>query len=65
MILEKIAKSKIYYIINIIISLCLLMSAFSYTGYKFYTLLILCLFSVSLTIFNMYKRGFLKWKKNK
>ncbi len=63
--LENIVRSKWFYIVNILISICLIISSFSYTGYKFYTLFILCALNIILTIFNMYKRGVLKWKKNR
>ena len=63
--LEKFVRSKAYYVCSILVSLFLLISSFSYTGYKFYTLFIVCVVSIILTIYNMYKRGVFKWKKNR
>jgi len=63
--LEKFIRSKTYYIFSILISLFLMISSFSYTGYKFYILFIVCIVSIILTLFNMYKRGVLRWKKNR
>lgn len=63
--LENIVRNKWFYIVNIFISIYLIISSFSYTGYKFYILFIICSLNIVLTILNMYKRGILTWKKNR
>ncbi len=54
-----------YYILSILVSIVLIVSSFSYTGYKFYTLFILCVLNIVLVLKNMYKRNVLRWKKNR
>ena len=52
-----------YYILSILVSIVLIVSSFSYTGYKFYILFILCVANIVLTLKNMYKRGAFRERK--
>lgn len=49
--------STVYSICGIVICLILMISSFSYEGYKFYILFGVCFIVIVLILKNMYKRG--------